>query len=369
MRRACIVLLASGSVAFAAGAATAPPAQANLLCGAAGLVSGLAGKACGVVTGPVGGLVKKVLGGGSSSPGSSVARAAGLRRASARGRSEARTPRWTSSRRRSATRPLRSLTSTWFSGDLLASDRNRRAARAAVPVRGRRAGADAIGPVAARPGRVRVPAAAVLATAIAAPLTMLLLAGSDEMSSIVSSAGPRRPPRFSIADTLRVTGGPGSAASVKGAPGPPALLIALGDARGRVAPSRAVARARPPRGGGVRDRPDAPARIRGDGLAGAPGVGAAGGRGADRADPVEGRDRRRAHARGSARSDHIGVVVGDRRDRAADAGGVQPVDAASPAADGTSSRAARAAGVARRASRLAVSHGATGAKTIGRRPG
>ncbi len=187
MRRAFIVLLASGSVAFAGAGATAPPAQANLLCGVAGLVSGLAGKACTVATGPVGGVIKKVLGGGGSSAGSSASRGLGFAALAAsavfgahsaikivaKAISESTSPR---------------LTSTWFSATywrvtaiaallalpflfaaavqaLLRSDLTLllRAAFAYLPL-------------------------AVLATAIAAPLTMLLLAGSDEMSSFVSSA-------------------------------------------------------------------------------------------------------------------------------------------------------------------------------------
>jgi len=190
MRRGFIVLLASGSVAFAAGGAAAPPAQASLLgtaCGVAGLVSGLVGKACNVVTGPVGGLVKKVLGGGGSSAGSSVARAAGLVAigAWAVGGAHAAMKIVTEAIGES-TSPR--LTSTWFSATYWRVTAI--AALLALPF----LFAAAVQALMRSDLSLLVRAAfaylplAVLATAIAAPLTMLLLAGSDEMSSIVSSA-------------------------------------------------------------------------------------------------------------------------------------------------------------------------------------
>ena len=188
IRRAAMIVLATGSVACVGGA-IAPPASAGLLstaCGVAGIFSGIAGKVCGVASGPVGKVVGKLVGGGSSAA-SKVAGVAALVAFSisvlAAGR---QILRFTASLIDQTTTPQ--LRSTWFSStywrmtgiaalltlpflfaaviqSLMRSDLTlvMRAAFGYLPL-------------------------AALATAIAAPVTMLLLAGSDEMSAIITAA-------------------------------------------------------------------------------------------------------------------------------------------------------------------------------------
>ncbi len=190
MRRAFIVALASGSVAFATAGATAPPAQANLLgtaCGIAGWVSGLAGKACKVATGPVGKVVDKVLGGGGSSAGAHVAAAAEIVAIGAAAALAARTAiKIVAKAIGESTSPQ--LTSTWFSSTYWRVTAI--AALLALPF----LFAAAVQALMRSDVTLLIRAAfaylplAALATAIAAPLTMLLLAASDEMSAFVSSA-------------------------------------------------------------------------------------------------------------------------------------------------------------------------------------
>jgi hypothetical protein len=222
MRRALIVLLASGSVAFASAGAAAPPAQANLLgtaCGLAGWVSGLVGKACKVATGPVGKVVDKVLGGGSSSAGSHVATAAELIGIGAAAALAARTAiKIVAKAIGESTSPQ--LTSTWFSSTYWRVTAI--AALLALPF----LFAAAVQALMRSDLTLLVRAAfaylplAVLATAIAAPLTMLLLAASDEMSAFVSSAASGG--HHFIKDTILFTG------AVAVAKASPFLLILLG---------------------------------------------------------------------------------------------------------------------------------------------
>jgi len=184
MRRAAIVLLASGCVACAAGAG-APPASASALCGVVGIFSGLAGKACNVASGPLGGVVKKVLGSGSTA--SKLVRGAGL----------AAVAVWVLEGAKSAIAKVGAvlsestspqLSSTWFSSRYwrmtaiaaLLTLPFLFAAAVQALIRGDMT-------LLARAAFGYLPLA-TLATAIAAPLTMLLLAASDEMSAIVSSA-------------------------------------------------------------------------------------------------------------------------------------------------------------------------------------
>jgi hypothetical protein len=189
MRRGLLVLLTSGSVAFATAGANAPPAQASLLCGAAGLVSGLAGKACTVVTGPVGGVIKKVLGGGGSSASSHLTAAAEVLAlgVAAAGAADA-TVKIVAKAIGETTSPQ--LTSTWFSGTYWRISAI--AALLALPF----LFAAAVQALMRSDITLLIRSAfgylplAALVTAIAAPLTMLLLAASDEMSAIVSSAAP-----------------------------------------------------------------------------------------------------------------------------------------------------------------------------------
>jgi hypothetical protein len=190
-------------VTCAAGCVRAETASASVVCGAVGWVSGLAGKACNVVshgdqllsagkklaTGHVGGAVQTVLGSGGGG-GSKATTALGLAAIGA----------WVVGGAKAAldgavkaigatTRPQ--LTTTWFSSTywrmagiaavltlpflfaaavqaLLRSDLSllARAAFGYLPL-------------------------SVLAVSIAAPLTMLLLTACDQMSAIVSSAGAR----------------------------------------------------------------------------------------------------------------------------------------------------------------------------------
>jgi hypothetical protein len=186
MRRACIVLLASGCIAFAADCAAPPPASASLLCGVAGFVSGLAGKACNVATGPVGGFLKKVLG-GSSSASSTAAKAAGILAIGAAATVAAvAAVKIVSKAIGESTSPQ--LTSTWFSGTYWRVTAI--AALLTMPF----LFAAAVQALMRSDITLLIRAAlgylplAILVTAIAAPLTMLLLAASDEMSAIVSSA-------------------------------------------------------------------------------------------------------------------------------------------------------------------------------------
>jgi hypothetical protein len=189
MRRAAIMVLATGCVA----GATAQPASASIgsaVCGVAGIFSGLAGKACSAVSGPVGGVVKKVLGGGGGGAASKVAHAVGLAAVGAWALQGAKFAlSGTSTILAKTTSPQ--LRSSWFSATYwrmtaiaaLLTLPFLFAAAVQALMRSDLA-------MLARAAFGYLPLA-MLAISIAAPLTMLLLAASDEMSTIISSAaGP-----------------------------------------------------------------------------------------------------------------------------------------------------------------------------------
>jgi hypothetical protein len=186
MRRGAIAVLATAAVA----GASAQPASAGVgstVCGIAGLVSGLAGKACNAVTGPVGGLVKKVLGGGGSRATSAVARGVGLAALGAWVIGGARFAlHETTTVLGETTSPQ--LTSTWFSSaywrmtGIAALLTLPFLFAAAVQAMMR---SDLAMLALASFGYLPL---AMLGVVIAAPLTMLLLSASDEMASIVTAA-------------------------------------------------------------------------------------------------------------------------------------------------------------------------------------
>jgi hypothetical protein len=189
IRRSCVALLAAGCIAGATEAAAAPPAQASIFsvaCGGVGLVSGLAGKACNVVTGPAKGIIEKVLGGGSSA-GSGLKSAAELVAIGAAAFASAHLAMKIVAKAIDATTSPQ-LTSTWFSSTYWRVTAI--AALLTLPF----LFAAAIQALMRSDLSLLVRAAfgylplAALATAIAAPLTMLLLAASDEMSAFVSTA-------------------------------------------------------------------------------------------------------------------------------------------------------------------------------------
>jgi hypothetical protein len=202
-RSTACALLALVAVAFAAGA-TAPAARANPMkpvCGVAGLFSGVLGKACGVVQnggrwvkagkkllgGNVGGAAKAVLGGGGSRVATAATATIGIAAIATSILGGAKTAlSQTASVLSHTTSPQ--LTSTWFSAmywqiagisailtmpflfaaaiqALLRSDLTLllRAAFGYLPL-------------------------AMLAVSVAAPITMLLLAASDQLSAVVASA-------------------------------------------------------------------------------------------------------------------------------------------------------------------------------------
>ena len=131
----------------------------------------------------------------------------------------------------------------------------------------------------------------MLAVGVAAPLTGLLLAGSDEMSAIVSAAAGH-------ADTgiLDRAGLVGLIAA-----GSKSLFVAFFVALFTVAAAVTLwLELLDPRGGRLRDRAHAPVVLRRDGVAGATDLGDPRGRGAHRPDPVQVRHRRRPQSRGAA---------------------------------------------------------------------
>jgi hypothetical protein len=200
---AFVAVLATGAIACA-GAAAPPAASANPLktaCGAASLASGLAGKACGVVaqggkwvkagkklaTGHVGGAAKEVLGQGASKAATAVAATAGIAAVAASVFGGAKfSLRETATLLGDTTSPQ--LTSTWFSA------RYWRVAGIAVVLTLPFLFAAAIQAMLRSDLALLVRAAfgylplAMLAVSVAAPVTMLLLAASDQMSAVVSSA-------------------------------------------------------------------------------------------------------------------------------------------------------------------------------------
>jgi hypothetical protein len=186
IRRSCIVLVTAVCLAGAMSATTAPPARANIIkagCGVLGYFSGLAGKACNVVSGPASAL----LGGGSSSAGSKVETAAELLAIGAAAFESARLAMKIVAKAINATTKPQ-LTSTWFSATYWRVTAI--AALLTLPF----LFAAAIQALMRSDLSLLVRAAfgylplAALATAVVAPVTMLLLAASDEMSSLVSSA-------------------------------------------------------------------------------------------------------------------------------------------------------------------------------------
>jgi hypothetical protein len=189
IRRTAVVLLVAGCLTGCVEGATAPPAAASAVCSIAGAVSGLLGKACTVVSGPVGKLAGKLLGGSSGGGGGGSAATAGAGLAAA--------GLWafvgakfalkeTSKVLGESTSPR--LGSTWFS----ASYWRMTAISALLTLPFLCAAAvqalmrfDLA--MLARAAFGYLPLAA-LAIAVAAPVTTLLLAGSDEMSRLVASA-------------------------------------------------------------------------------------------------------------------------------------------------------------------------------------
>jgi hypothetical protein len=185
IRRAAIVLAASGCVACA----TPAPASAGIgsaVCGAAGLLSGVLGKTCSAISGPAGKLLKGLLGSGGGA-GAAASRAVGLAAVGA----------WVIAGARFALRETvkvvgattsPQLTSTWFSATYWRTTAI--AALLTLPF----LFAAAIQALMRSDLAMLVRAAlgylpmAILASAIAAPLTMLLLAASDEMSRVISAA-------------------------------------------------------------------------------------------------------------------------------------------------------------------------------------
>jgi hypothetical protein len=187
IRRSCILVLVAVCIAGATEAAAAPPAKAsNIVCGVVGFVSGLAGKACNVATGPASGIIEKLLGGGSSA-GSKLKTGAELLAIGAAAFEGARLAmKIVAEAINATTKPQ--LTSTWFSSTYWRVTAI--AALLTLPF----LFAAAIQALMRSDMSLLVRAAfgylplAALATAIAAPVTMLLLAASDEMSSLVPSA-------------------------------------------------------------------------------------------------------------------------------------------------------------------------------------
>jgi hypothetical protein len=187
-----------------AGAAAPPAASANPLktaCGAASLASGLAGKACGVVarggkwvkagkklaTGHIGGAAKEALGTGASKAASAVAATAGIAAVAASVFGGAKfSLHETATLLDDTSSPQ--LTSTWFSA------RYWRVAGIAFVLTLPFLFAAAIQAMLRSDLALLVRAAfgylpfAMLAVSVAAPVTMLLLAASDQMSAVVSSA-------------------------------------------------------------------------------------------------------------------------------------------------------------------------------------
>jgi type IV secretion system protein TrbL len=188
IRRAVIVLLASGCLAGIVSGVDAPPASANIVCGVAGFFSGAAGKVCNVATGPVGGILKKVLGGGSSASSHLTAAAEIIALGAAVAVAADAAVKIVAKAIGDSTSPQ--LTSTWFSSTYWRVTAI--AALLALPF----LFAAAVQALMRSDITLLIRAAfgylplAALVTAIAAPLTMLLLAASDEMSAIVSSAAP-----------------------------------------------------------------------------------------------------------------------------------------------------------------------------------
>jgi hypothetical protein len=200
---ACVAVVAIGAIGFA-GAAVPPSASANPLktaCGAASLASGLAGKACGVVaqggkwvkagkklaTGHVGGAAKAVLGQGASKAANAVAATAGIAAVAASVFGGAKFSLHETATLLSDTSSPQ-LTSTWF------SSRYWRVAGIAVVLTLPFLFAAAIQALLRSDLTLLLRAAfgylplAMLAVSVAAPVTMLLLAASDQMSAVVSSA-------------------------------------------------------------------------------------------------------------------------------------------------------------------------------------
>jgi hypothetical protein len=200
---ACVAVVVI-AVITCAGAAAPPAASANPLktaCGAASLASGLAGKACGVVaqggkwvkagkklaTGHVGGAAKAVLGQGASTAAKAVAGTAAIAVLAASVLGGAKfSLHETATLLGDTSSPQ--LTSTWF------SSRYWRVAGIAVVLTLPFLFAAAIQALLRSDLTLLLRAAfgylplSMLAVAVAAPMTMLLLAASDEMSGIVSSA-------------------------------------------------------------------------------------------------------------------------------------------------------------------------------------
>ncbi len=187
IRRTGVVLLLAGCLAAGVEGATAPPATANAVCSIAGVVSGLLGRACNVVSGPVGKLAGKIFGGGGRGGGSAVTAGAGVAAAGV----------WAFVGAKFALKEMSKvlgestspeLGSTWFSATywrmtaISALLTLPFLCAAAIQALMR---SDLV--MLARAAFGYLPLAA-LAIAIAAPLTTLLLAGSDEMSSLVASA-------------------------------------------------------------------------------------------------------------------------------------------------------------------------------------
>ncbi len=190
IKRTGVVLLLTGCLTGCVQGVSAPPASASAICTVAGAISGLLGKACGVVSGPVGKVAGKLLGGGGGGGGgggSSVSARAGLAAAGLWAFVGARFAlKETSAVLGESTSPQ--LGSTWFS----ASYWRMTAISALLTVPFLCAAAiqalmrsDLA--MLARAAFGYLPLAA-LAIAIAAPLTTLLLSGSDEMSRLVASA-------------------------------------------------------------------------------------------------------------------------------------------------------------------------------------
>ena len=204
MRRLSLAVVA---ICVVVAAAPVPTAAANPVCSAAGWISGVAGKACTVVTNAPGvikagkkvlsghplGAVKTLLGGGASGPsaggsgGSSASTAIGLAAIGVWVLGGARFALHETATVLSETSTPQ-LTSTWFSSDYW------RIASIAAVLTLPFLFAAAVQALMRSDLALLIRAAfgylplAMLAVSIAAPLTMLLLAASDELSAIVSSA-------------------------------------------------------------------------------------------------------------------------------------------------------------------------------------
>jgi hypothetical protein len=189
IRRGATVMLLACCFAGGVEGAAAPPAAASAVCSVAGAVSGLLGNACNVVSGPVGKLAGKLLGGGSGGGGggSTATARAGLAAAGLWAFVGAKFAlKEASNVLGESTSPQ--LGSTWFSASYwrmtaisaLLTLPFLCAAAVQALMRSDLA-------MLARAAFGYLPLAA-LAIAVAAPLTTLLLAGSDEMSRLVASA-------------------------------------------------------------------------------------------------------------------------------------------------------------------------------------